>query len=126
MPKGVNKNIVWLWRAVPPSDEYVALGFVGSATPATPPSVATENFRCVHRSLVVSSPTSGSVPEMTVTSASVAEPPKPLWRYRGRSTTGGKAKLEGEGAPASFWPTADGQSTLCVKRSKDRQCAGIV
>lgn len=109
VPKGVNKNIIWLWRPVPPSDEYVALGFVGSATPASPPSIATEAFRCVHRSLVVSG---GSVPEMTVTSATNVEPRKPLWRYRGRSTSGGKEKLEGEGEPASFWPTAGGQSTL--------------
>ena len=57
--------ILRVWRPIPPSDDYVALGFVGSATPAAPPAVAAESLRCVHRSLVV---TDASVPEMTVTS----------------------------------------------------------
>jgi hypothetical protein len=111
--------ILRVWRPIPPSDDYVALGFVGSATPAAPPAVAAESLRCVHRSLVV---TDASVPEMTVTSTATGEPPKPLWRYRGRNFGGGGGggggsgakKMEGEGAPASFWLTAEGQSTFTM------------
>ena len=51
LPKGVNKNILWLWRPIPPSDDFVALGFVGSGDPDDPPKVAVASLRCVHRSL---------------------------------------------------------------------------
>ena len=114
VPKGVNKNILWVWRPLPPSDDYVALGFVGSATSAAPPALAVESLRCVHRSLVVDgsggSPT--AVPELTITSDQ-AEDVTPLWRYRGKPTALGKG-LEGEGEPASFWSTAVGQSTFVM------------
>ena len=83
LPKGVNKNILWLWRPIPPSDDFVALGFVGSGDPDDPPKVAVASLRCVHRSLCTQGST---VPELTVTST--AEPAGPIWRYRGKTSRG--------------------------------------
>ena len=74
---------IFFWQPVPPSDDFVALGFVGSGDPDDPPKVAVASLRCVHRSLCTQGST---VPELTVTST--AEPAGPIWRYRGKTSRG--------------------------------------